>query len=144
MKMPVLVVENDPGNRFTLHELIALQGYSVASVGSGAEALRILPMLPPGIVVLDYRMPYINGGDVMRFIAADPEMRRCQAVILVTASPHDLPPSVFALLDDLGASVLPKPFITETLPDALAAAAQRLGERGCHEVGNGYPVSAAD
>ncbi len=127
----VLVVENDAGNRFTLHQLIAMQGHAVVSVAGGADALHLLPARPPGIVLLDYRMPDIDGHDVMHFIAADVRLRRCQQVILVTASPHDLSPATHALLTLLAAPVLAKPFIVDVLPAALAAAVRRLQGGDC-------------
>ncbi|MBA3825019.1 MAG: response regulator [Ktedonobacterales bacterium] len=127
----VLIVENDEGNRFALHQMLVLQGHDVISVASGAAALNLLPTLPPGIVVLDYRMPVINGGDVMRFIAADAMLRRCHAVILVTASPHELPPATHALLTLLEAPLLSKPFIIDTLAESITVATRRLQAHGC-------------
>jgi two-component system, sensor histidine kinase PdtaS len=127
----VLIVENDDGNRFTLHQMLTLQGHEVVSVASGADALRLLPTRPPGIVVLDYRMPDVNGGDVLRFIADDAALRQCQAVIMVTASPHELPLLTRSLLVVLEVPLLSKPFIADTLQEAMAEATQRLLARGC-------------
>ena len=127
----VLIVENDAGNRFTLHQLIELDGYEVDSVENGAQAIRLLLGQRPGIVVLDYCMPEINGYDVMRFIADDPTLRRCQAVILITASPGALSRAARDLLTLLEVPVLSKPFPVDDLLAALHTATDRLHDQQC-------------
>jgi len=43
----------------------------VGTVGSGLEAIRLLPQLRPDLVLLDFRMPGMNGVQATRIIRRD-------------------------------------------------------------------------
>jgi two-component system response regulator AtoC len=58
----VLVVDDDPGIREYLQNLLSLGGYRVETVGSGADALaRVEAGADPGVVILDIMMPGMDG-----------------------------------------------------------------------------------
>jgi two-component system chemotaxis response regulator CheY len=90
----------------------------VAVVGSGLEAINAYTLYHPDLVLMDYRMPKLNGGTACRhIIAKDPAAR----VILVTAwSPSD-DTSVSGAI-----AILPKPVGLERLNATLQTVAQML------------------
>src|SRR6266513_702713 len=59
----------------------------VGAVGSGGEAIRLLPQLRPDLVLLDFRMPGMNGVQTTRIIRRD-EPRT--VVIVISAEPEGL------------------------------------------------------
>ena len=80
----ILVVDDTPRNAKLLADLLAAQGFQVATAASGAEALERLRKERVDLVLLDVVMPGMSGYDVCR------EIRRTEdvgylPVILVTA-----------------------------------------------------------
>jgi len=61
-------------------------GYGVALAGSGEEALDLIRQQPPDLVVLDIRMPGIDGYEVCRRIRqdADPAVRDLPIIALTS------------------------------------------------------------
>ena len=76
----VLLVDDEPGVRFALSEVLHDSGYGVVSAGSGPEALAALDGVD--VVVTDLSMPGMDGLELVSQIAA-----RAPAlpVILLTA-----------------------------------------------------------
>jgi len=62
----VLVVDDDEWLLETLHDLLEMEGYSVALAHNGAEALKELETLRPAVVLLDLRMPRMDGATFAR------------------------------------------------------------------------------
>ena len=89
MKAPasVLLVDDDPAFRQVMGGEIGRMGYEVASAGSGEEALQKLAKLEPHVVLLDLRLPGMNGLDVCR------ELRRKgfdAPIIMLTAKAEEV------------------------------------------------------
>lgn len=60
---PILVVDDDPSILATVSEILDLEGYPVQTAVNGAEALRVVERMPPSLVLLDMRMPVMDGWD---------------------------------------------------------------------------------
>lgn len=76
----VLLVDDDPGVRFALTEVLADRGYRVITAGSGAQALNLLDGVD--VVVTDLSMPGMDGLELVAQIRArTPRL----PVILLTA-----------------------------------------------------------
>jgi len=67
-KPKVLIVDDEERFRKTLSKLLIAQGLEVYSVGSGVEALEFIRNHPVDIVLLDMRMPGMNGIDTLSAI----------------------------------------------------------------------------
>ncbi len=76
----VLLVDDDPGVRYTLREILASEGLAVDEAANGAEALAKLDGHP--LVVTDLRMPVMDGMELLRRLAARSPVPR---VIVITA-----------------------------------------------------------
>ena len=69
MDNAVLVVDDDEGLLETLHDLLEMEGYSVVLAHNGVEALETLETLEtlkPAVVLLDLRMPRMDGATFAR------------------------------------------------------------------------------
>jgi DNA-binding NtrC family response regulator len=64
----VLLVDDDPGVRFALTEVLADRGYRVITAGSGAQALTLLDGVD--VVVTDLSMPGMDGLELVAQIRA--------------------------------------------------------------------------
>jgi putative two-component system response regulator len=80
----ILVADDQASNRELLEELLAVEGYKVASVSSGAAALEQMSIIPVDLVLLDVMMPDLTGFAVCEKIKANPDTYLIP-VILVTA-----------------------------------------------------------
>jgi DNA-binding NarL/FixJ family response regulator len=63
---PILIVDEDPGSRAALSELLQADGYSTREAVSGEEALLAASERRPALVLLDVSLPGISGYDVCR------------------------------------------------------------------------------
>lgn len=79
----VLVVDDDPGNRALLEELLGAQGYRVVTAPDGRRALEEFALVQPDLVLLDVMMPHLDGFAVCREIKQHTE-NRLTPVVLVT------------------------------------------------------------
>lgn len=62
----VLIVDDEEGMRETLCELLRLKGFRAESAKDGYEAVEKISDLQPRIVILDIRMPGMNGVETLR------------------------------------------------------------------------------
>ena len=62
----VLVVDDEAHVRTALVRSLVLQGYRASEAGSGYQALEMLESTPYDVMVLDIRMPGMDGVEVMR------------------------------------------------------------------------------
>ena len=93
----ILLVEDDPAHAEIVRR--NLEDFRVANrivhVGDGQEALDYLfregrhrgsAEPPPGIVLLDLRLPKVDGLEVLKRIKADPDLNRIPVVVLTTSA----------------------------------------------------------
>jgi two-component system, chemotaxis family, chemotaxis protein CheY len=77
----VLVVDDDPDARDAMAELLQLQGFSVLAAGNGHEALEVLKVENPNVVLLDLMMPVVSGWEFLRRRKAHPELARIPVIV---------------------------------------------------------------
>jgi len=103
----ILIVDDEPNNRAVLERHLERQGYTVVSAGDGAAALEIVQRASCDVVLLDVRMPGMDGREVLRRIKQDQATRDIPVVMISAAD--DL--STIAACIEAGAEdFLPKPF----------------------------------
>jgi putative two-component system response regulator len=71
-KGKILAVDDTPASLRLLTDMLKAEGYEVRSAISGELALRAATSNPPELVLLDIRMPGMDGYDVCRRLKAQP------------------------------------------------------------------------
>jgi CheY-like chemotaxis protein len=66
----VLVVDDDPSILATVRDILLAEGYEVEAAGTGAQAISLVQTWRPALVLLDMRMPVMDGWAVARAIRA--------------------------------------------------------------------------
>ncbi|MCQ8771219.1 response regulator transcription factor [Streptomyces telluris] len=116
----VLVVEDDPGVRSTLDQLLRFEGYRVLLASDGLEALGLLEQEGPDLAVVDVVMPGLDGLGLCRML----RRRGDRLPVLVLTARHEVGDRVAGL--DAGADdYLAKPFATEELFARIRALLRR-------------------
>jgi len=84
----VFVIDDTPQMRSMLEQMLTLDDFEVVgSAANGADALKEMVEADPDVVVLDYKMPGLDGLTTARLIRED---RPDQAIILYTAFLDDI------------------------------------------------------
>jgi CheY-like chemotaxis protein len=116
----ILVVEDDRALRETLADILADEGYEVACVSNGREALESLGKgLLPDLIVLDLVMPVMDGWAFRDAQRRRPELARIPMMVLSASLPVDSP-RIRALEAE---AVLSKPVGIDRLISALRGVA---------------------
>ena len=112
----VLIVEDEPDIRLLTRIVLEGAGHEVMEVGTGEEALAVLEERAPDLLLLDIRLPGIDGLDVLTRMHDKPEW---QSIPVIIMSAHSSPETL-ARAQDMGArTYLLKPFTQEALLDAV-------------------------
>jgi CheY-like chemotaxis protein len=83
----VLVVDDDPALREMLGMVLTDEGYDVRRARHGLEAVaHIEGGFRPDVVLLDYMMPYMDGGEVCDWLRAHLANNERPAVVILSAS----------------------------------------------------------
>ena len=114
----VLVVEDDEDLAELVEMILTDVGYEVRTAGDGAAALELVRARMPGVVLLDMRMPVMNGWEFAREFRA--RFGRAAPIVVVTAAEN-----ARARAEEIGAEGwLEKPFDVD---DVLRMVALHLG-----------------
>jgi len=79
--MRILICEDEPDIITILSSSLIAEGYDVSSASTGEELLRTFPGAPPDLVLLDVKLPGMNGWEVLDWIRT----RSNCPVIMLTA-----------------------------------------------------------
>jgi AmiR/NasT family two-component response regulator len=119
----VVIAEDEALIRMDLAEMLAEEGYQVvAQAGDGESAVRLAEEHRPDLVVLDVKMPTLDGIAAAQRIAAQ---RIAPIVILTAFSQRDL---VERARDAGAMAYLVKPFTKNDLVPAIEMAMSRYAE----------------
>ncbi len=111
---PILVVEDDAAVQLMLCLALEDAEYPVETAANGAEALQQLETLEPELILLDLRMPVMDGPTFLRRLYDAPG-RRIPPIIIMTASQE-----VDATAAELGLPMISKPMNMKQLFELIA------------------------
>jgi signal transduction histidine kinase len=108
---PILVVDDSALNRRLMREILEPLGFAVMEAENGLDALNMYAAHSPALVLMDIRMPVMDGHEAMRRIRA--EHGAAGRIVAVTASvfEEDVPDIMESGADE----VLRKPFRNDSL-----------------------------
>jgi two-component system, cell cycle response regulator DivK len=81
----VLIVEDNDKNRKLVRDVLQFQGYCTVEAATGEEGIRLAGELRPDLIIMDVRLPGVDGLDALRRLRADAGTREIP-VIACTAS----------------------------------------------------------
>ncbi|NET40073.1 MAG: response regulator, partial [Cyanothece sp. SIO1E1] len=116
----ILLVDDTPDNLRFLSTVLSEKGYKVRSVINGQMALRAVQAAPPDLILLDIKMPQMNGYEVCQQLKADTQTAEIP-VIFVSAL-NDVSDKIKAF-NAGGVDYITKPFQCE---EVLARTANQL------------------
>ncbi len=112
-KRPVLVVEDDPALGRVIQLVLTDAGYRVVTAGDGREALDRVEEEKPAVIVLDMKMPVMDGWEFSRHLRE--RYGREIPVIMLTAAWNSRDRA-----EEIGAEdYLDKPFDIDDLVQAV-------------------------
>ena len=78
----ILAIDDDPSARDLLQRLLSQEGYHALVAESGAEGLRLARAHAPAAILLDVRMPEMDGWEVLTQLKSDPELADIPVVMI--------------------------------------------------------------
>ena len=105
MTKKILVLDDNQDILEIVHETLTYENFDVRSTGTSETVIPLIKEFKPDLVILDYRVAGINGGELCRQIKADPNLKHLPVIIFSAYIKHN---------DDLYAygcdSIINKPF----------------------------------
>lgn len=115
-KKTILIVEDDEAIRFGTSIRLKANGFAIQLAGNGQEGIDMANRFLPDLIIMDIRMPVLNGLEALQSIKSDMKTMHIP-VIIASASPGD---KEFAI--DTGAVFfLSKPYSNENLLSMIEA-----------------------
>jgi two-component system, chemotaxis family, chemotaxis protein CheY len=106
----VLVIEDERAIRETIAAFLEESDYEVAQVGDGRDALASMRSALPDVVIVDLKLPRMNGPEFVQEMRADPRLAAVPIIIL------SADPGLADAAEALGArGALAKPFHLDVL-----------------------------
>ncbi|GAX35120.1 diguanylate cyclase domain-containing protein [Nodularia sp. NIES-3585] len=106
----ILLVDDIPENLQLLSDLLIKLGYNVRSVTSGRMALKTVKVKPPEVILLDIKMPEMDGYQVCQALKADADL--CKIPVIFISALDDVFDKVKAF-NSGGVDYITKPFQIE-------------------------------
>ncbi|WP_296947914.1 response regulator [uncultured Massilia sp.] len=118
----ILLVDDEEAVRYVFERYLSMLGYRVTTARDGAEALGLHQADPADLIITDFRMPYMDGGELLaRLRDLAPDL----PAILISANPVDAGP----MLADVRffAKPVSMPLLAETVAGLIGAGAVQGG-----------------
>lgn len=128
-RMPaVLVVEDEPVVQHALVRALTDLGHKVTAVGTAMDALREATTAEPALVILDLKLPDLDGATVLQMLRSVSDV----PVIVATANGEEA--TTVKLLDAGADDYIVKPFSAEHFAARVSAVLRRVGLTGADDV----------
>jgi CheY-like chemotaxis protein len=118
--MIILVIEDNPSDRKRLSLVLRTGGHCVLEQASAEAALGQIKAQRPNLILLDLKLPGMDGLALARRCKANPDTRPIP-IVAVTAAPERFSRQALAVGCE---AFMPKPVDTRQLPEAVATLAK--------------------
>jgi DNA-binding response OmpR family regulator len=116
MMKKILIIDDDADVLNVMEEALKYEGFSVKTSGSADDVMALIDSFNPDLLLIDYILKGINGGEICHQVKVKPETSRLP-VIIVSAYPK-----VLSSLGDYGCDrFISKPFDLEDLTGSIKA-----------------------
>jgi len=117
-KAKILLVDDEPKSLYALQELLSTLGENLMVAQSGEEALRLVLKNDFAVILLDVRMPGIDGFETAKMIRGR-ERSKLTPIIFLTAAADEMT-SMFRGYEVGAVDYLMKPVVPEVLKSKVA------------------------
>lgn len=117
MTRRVLIVDDEPDIRLLIRVNLIQAGYEVLEAGNGREAIDLLDREEPDLILLDLRLPGLDGWEVIEHLK---EQGVADRIPVVAISAHASPTTKDRAREVGFRSYVSKPFTPEELLDVVA------------------------
>ena len=100
----ILCIDNEPKRIDTYITKLRDSGYTVIFASTGAEGLQMAKSEKPDLILLDLKMPDMNGIEVFSKLHEDPELKDIKVIFLTAFSDPTIPETDFYFAKDIGAT----------------------------------------
>lgn len=107
-KKTILIVDDNASNLELLHKILAEKGYKVRAANSGAQALKSIQLQVPDLILLDIKMPGMDGYEVCRHLKESDDASSEAPVIFISAM--DAVDDIISGFEAGGVDYVKKPF----------------------------------
>ncbi|MFQ5852577.1 MAG: response regulator [Candidatus Binatia bacterium] len=125
MKKRVLLVEDNPATIDVMEQELAFLGYEVAVATNGVEAVEMANSQFPDAIVMDIRLPRMDGLEAASRIRGSP---RTQAIPILAATAKAMPGDKERCLASGCDDYIAKPFSHRDLGDAIERLLKKQSE----------------
>ena len=109
----ILIVDDDRAVTDTFARMLKLEGFEVATAISPEAGLQLAESVRPSAIILDMRMPIVNGLQFLRRLRAQPHL--IDVPVAIVTGDYFLSDPITQELKSLGASIRFKPLWLEDL-----------------------------
>jgi CheY-like chemotaxis protein len=121
-----LVVDDEFGIVDVLETVLTDAGYRVLTACNGKQGLARLSENKPDVILLDFMMPILSGGEMLRAMASEPAYQRIPVIMMSALSE-----AVIAERCEGCAAFLHKPFRLTTVLSTVARVLNRGASEPC-------------
>lgn len=84
MNHKILVVEDHEDNRRIINDLLTAHGFEVVEAVTGLEGVREAERRNPALILMDIRLPEIDGYEATRRIKSKPDLKHIPIIIITS------------------------------------------------------------
>lgn len=122
--MKILYVEDDDNNIYVLKNRLARAGYTVLVATDGEKGVAMATAEQPDLILMDLRMPVLDGWEATKRIKAQPETRHIPIIALTAhAMSGDREQALAAGCDDFDTKPVEMPRLLEKIRALLPGGA---------------------
>ncbi len=81
----IVIIDDNANDLAVTRRFLERRGYAVLTAQSGEEGLKVVEQNLPDAIVVDYRMPVMDGFEVARRLKADPQLQTIPVLMLTGA-----------------------------------------------------------
>lgn len=79
----ILIVDDDVGSRALLGKMLTTAGYICRETDNALDALKMIHQETPAVLLLDFKMPGMNGAEAVKKLRADPNPTIAQTPVIM-------------------------------------------------------------
>ncbi len=84
MKKTILLIEDNPQNRYLVQFLLETRGYEILQAETGPQGLAMAANHHPDLILLDIQLPGMDGHAVAQALKSDPQLKAIPIVAVTS------------------------------------------------------------